>query len=243
MLAAWYLLIRQRTGHRPPLALLRRAGGAIAAALAVFVVIWASYRFSLEPLRAVAANGTDWSRRLWGPASLLNNAVDAVVTLPLPATGFVRGIQAVYRHNEEGHWSYLLGDVRETGWWYFFPVALLVKTPLPTLLLAAIGASVLIRRSWRERRWSLAAAPLSMLAFAPVLLASHITIGVRHALPVYCFMAVAAGGGAAWLWNGLRRCMAGPRPRRPAVRLAGGRRARLAPRLHRLFQRTRAAAP
>ena len=28
--------------------------------------------------------------------------------------------------------SYLLGDVRMTGWWYYFPLAMAVKTPLAT---------------------------------------------------------------------------------------------------------------
>jgi hypothetical protein len=34
--------------------------------------------------------------------------------------------------------AYLLGQHSFHGWWYFFPIALSVKTPLRLLLLAAI---------------------------------------------------------------------------------------------------------
>ncbi len=42
-------------------------------------------------------------------------------------------IIAVKAHNDAGHRSYLLGQMSLTGWWYFYLVALAVKTPLPLL--------------------------------------------------------------------------------------------------------------
>ena len=117
----------------------------------------------------------------------------------LPAPEFIAGVRAIIQHNSAGHWSYLLGDVSQTGWWYFFPVALLVKTPLAMLILALIGGCVFVVRSWRETYWQLAVAPLCCIALLPVLMASRIDIGVRHALPIYCFLSVAAGCGAVAL--------------------------------------------
>src|SRR5258705_3343508 len=36
--------------------------------------------------------------------------------------------------------GYLLGERSTTGWWYFFPVALAVKTPIPLLWFLVLGA-------------------------------------------------------------------------------------------------------
>jgi hypothetical protein len=35
--------------------------------------------------------------------------------------------------------AYLLGQVSDRGWWYYFPVALALKTTIPLLLLTAVG--------------------------------------------------------------------------------------------------------
>jgi hypothetical protein len=103
--------------------------------------------------------------------------------LRLPAPELYRGINQVYRHNLKGHISYLLGRRNEGGFWYYYPIALAVKTPLAfLLLLGAAGAG--IARSWRKD-WR----PVLPLAFAAAVLAvampSRINIGIRHILPVY----------------------------------------------------------
>src|SRR6185503_7276422 len=53
----------------------------------------------------------------------------------LPAPELFEGIQQVRQHNDEGHSSFLLGKRSSTGFWYFFEVALAVKTPIALLLL------------------------------------------------------------------------------------------------------------
>ena len=45
----------------------------------------------------------------------------------------------MFRRNREGHAAFLLGEFRMTGWWYYFPVALAVKTPIAFLLLLPWG--------------------------------------------------------------------------------------------------------
>ena len=54
--------------------------------------------------------------------------------LPQWAQGFLEGIIAIKAHNDAGHMSFLLGQLRTTGWWYFYLVALAVKTPVIPLL-------------------------------------------------------------------------------------------------------------
>src|ERR1035441_3979484 len=56
-----------------------------------------------------------------------------------PAPQLLDGLWQVHNHVEGGHTAYLLRRHSFHGWWYFFPVALAVKTPLAILLLAALG--------------------------------------------------------------------------------------------------------
>src|ERR1019366_3923803 len=112
----------------------------------------------------------------------------ASIRLPFPE--LYQGIQAVAKHDKEGHLSYLLGKISLSGFWYYYPVVLAVKTPLGFLALAAAGAAL----GWRNRG-ELRHARLP-LAFAAGILAvgffSRINIGVRHILPIYIGLSIAA---------------------------------------------------
>jgi hypothetical protein len=56
----------------------------------------------------------------------------------VPAPEFISGIEAVLKHNQRGHVSYLLGVRNVGGFWYYYPLALAVKTPLAMLVLLAL---------------------------------------------------------------------------------------------------------
>jgi hypothetical protein len=87
------------------------------------------------------------------------------------------------------------------GWWYFYPVALAVKTPLPLLLLGLTGLTLLALRGWRERSVPLLAAPLCFtVIFVFCCSYSHINIGVRHVLVLYPLLAIGAAAATAALW-------------------------------------------
>jgi hypothetical protein len=119
------------------------------------------------------------------------------VPVPKALQWVVSGIEAVSVHNTTGHPSYLLGQSRADGWWYFYLVALAVKTPLPLLLFGLVGLVSLASAGWRsgDLRGLL---PLllvcTFLGFASVF--SRINIGVRHVLIVYPLLAI--GCVAAW---------------------------------------------
>jgi hypothetical protein len=134
--------------------------------------------------------------------------------LPRELKDLVNGIVAVKAHNDSGHLSYLLGQVRLTGWWYFYLVALAVKTPIPLLAAGPVGLAWLARDGWRSRTsWALAPAVLVglMLTFASAF--SRINIGTRHVLVLYPFFAV----GAAYVTVRTWRSLAAWRRRRLAV--------------------------
>jgi hypothetical protein len=134
------------------------------AILVACLVTWAGYRFSVGRPDA---------------ASMI-----------LPAPELFQGIQAVAQHNQEGHPGYLLGERRKTGFPLFFPVALMVKTPIPFLALLGLGIALLLRR-----RMAVSGAWIP-LAFAAGILAvamfSRINIGLRHILPIYIGLSLVA---------------------------------------------------
>jgi hypothetical protein len=110
--------------------------------------------------------------------------------VPLPAPEFYAGIRAVMKHDAVGHWSYLLGQRSPLGFWYFYPVALAVKTPLSFLGLLAWGVMLTFRKDrvgrmlWIPLAFSAAVLQVGML--------SHINIGIRHILPVYLGFSILA---------------------------------------------------
>jgi 4-amino-4-deoxy-L-arabinose transferase-like glycosyltransferase len=131
-----------------------------------------------------------WLRHIWVPEGLEK---------------LWEAVRAVEWHNETGHFSFLLGDVRTRGWWYFYLVALAAKTPLPLLATGPLGLALLVHDGWREfNPWKLAPATLfvGMLVFASIV--SHINIGVRHVLILYPCLALGAAHSVARAWRWLR---------------------------------------
>jgi hypothetical protein len=85
-----------------------------------------------------------------------------------------------------------MGEIRNVGWWYFFPVLLLLKTPIAWLVLAAFGIGACFARRAQLAYWM-------PLAFAAGILipsmTSHVNIGLRHILPIYAGLSILAGVG------------------------------------------------
>jgi len=67
---------------------------------------------------------------------------------PLPDS-FMRGLGLVINHNQRGHDTYLLGNHSMLGWWYYFPIVFLVKTPTVTLILLIAWMSLLVMKRIR----------------------------------------------------------------------------------------------
>jgi hypothetical protein len=124
------------------------------------------------------------------------------VPLPFGIMMLPENIMGVEWHNAHGHPSYLLGQIAWNGWWYFYLVALAVKTPLPLLLFGLTGLAMLTVRGVREGnlyRMAPAACFAAILVFS--CLYSHINIGVRHVLIAYPLLAMGAGVALESLWR------------------------------------------
>src|ERR1051326_6254875 len=115
---------------------------------------------------------------------------------------FVSGIGWQIGHAQSGHPAGLLGMYSKRGWWYYFPVAFALKTPLPILLLSIASIAWALLRLRRAREGRLLVLLLPLAFFTGLLLMSTIDIGVRYYLPAYPFFFIISG---AMLDDVLRR--------------------------------------
>jgi hypothetical protein len=94
--------------------------------------------------------------------------------------------------------SYFAGAHGESGRWLYFPAAILIKTPLVILLLALGGIAALARR-WKDDWETLLYLLLPPAVFLGAAMTAALNIGLRHVLPIYPFLLLAAGSAFAWL--------------------------------------------
>ncbi|MGW8318864.1 MAG: ArnT family glycosyltransferase [Candidatus Promineifilaceae bacterium] len=138
-----------------------------------YLALWAVYRFDIGPV----------------PGS--------PISLPIPAPFYPYSMWDTFRVIEEQPKpAFLFGQVSNRGWWYYFPVTLAVKTPLPTLLLA-FGGSAWLGRSRGWRRASVVWMPF--LAFLTLTMTGRIAIGYRHILPALPFLLMLGGYATKWI--------------------------------------------
>ena len=128
------------------------------------------------------------------------------------------------------HQNYLLGEVRETGWPYYFELAMLFKSPLATICAAMLAAGlVIVPRTFRmlfasagaraasERAaqvdgWSIVCMAIATGTYLLSTLNVNLNSGVRHMLPIFplVFVAIAVVAARAMVvWPRAGRIVAG----------------------------------
>ncbi len=162
-------------GSRLTQYILRLIPYAASLALPAMLVVWAGYGFEVGQVPGLP--------------------------FPIPAATHVRIYQSLQEHYELGHPTFLLGQVSSHGWWWYFPVAFVLKTPLPVLLLALYAV---VRTAYHVRRDILThsshalrsahyVALLFPLLYAATSLFSTVNIGYRHLLPLLPFLYIEVG--------------------------------------------------
>ena len=164
----------------------------IAIAIAAVAIVWAGYRFEFGTASSANRYAHAMAFEVFGGEGAATWFVDKV---PIPAPTYINGLLAVKTHDLRGHQAYLFGETSVIGWWYYFPVALLFKTPLGLIVLTIFA--LFVGRSLEPA--------LIALAILTVAMTASINIGIRHLLPIYVPMAVAA---AIWSAAARRRNVA-----------------------------------
>jgi Dolichyl-phosphate-mannose-protein mannosyltransferase len=173
--------------------------------LALFVAgifLWGSYRFAIGhvredmlPARAPMPSFQNFPAPLRGPARYLVLSNPAV-----PDPALMKGLGMVWVLNHQAPDSYLLGKIKPGGWWYFFLVGIAVKSPIPFLILAAVGTIASYRLA-RTGQWTALTPSASVFAILVVTMPVKYNAGVRHVLVVFLLLALVAGYGCRQLWN------------------------------------------
>jgi hypothetical protein len=154
----------------------------------------------LLPVLGILGLGLSWGRRTWRPLLALTAAGLAggvVIWLvyrgalrPLPGGAFWDDLFWQLQYTGRGHGQYLFGEASAVGWWYYFPVAFMLKTPLPTLALLLLSLGVAVwQKAWRwATTWFLL---LPVLLYLAASMSSALNIGVRYLLPMLPFLYLA----------------------------------------------------
>jgi hypothetical protein len=181
-------LLSQRPG-------LIRAYALVAVFLTIFLIgfalVWADYRFEVGTVLGEGRQLSWLDERLDG--SRWESAVRYLFwELPIPAHKYIYGLAVKYTHTEVGRPTFLMGDLSGEGWWYYFLIAFLIKTPIPLLILLTVATilTVVQRTSfWRREAFLL----IPVLIWFGVNSSSGFNLGYRHLLPALPFLFVFAG--------------------------------------------------
>ena len=196
------------------------AGVALVCGLVAWGAVWACYGFRFSPFRGPGAAEARMHVPFQAGIPAVMSHEQAWKTVlensdGVPYTGPTAGFARWARRNRilPEAWTYgvmllkkmsyprtafFRGEIGP-GWLTYFPVAFLVKSPLPELLLGALGLlAIAVRRAPPKDpvlATGLAVFALSYGAFAVL---QAMNIGERHLLPLHPILAIAAGAGAAW---------------------------------------------
>ncbi|MDT5271924.1 MAG: hypothetical protein QOH49_4110 [Acidobacteriota bacterium] len=171
------------------------AGQAAVLALAAVIAVNAGYFFRHappEPFEHALARSVVTLDVGQGTLRAALGAGHHLLQIIFPAD-FVAGVGWQLAHAKTGHPAGLLGDYSQHGWWYYFPVAFALKTPLPVALLTLAGLVWGLLRLKRSREGRVLVLLVPPALFTCLLMLSTINIGVRYYLPAYPFFFILAG--------------------------------------------------
>jgi hypothetical protein len=155
----------------------------------VWVMVNAAYRFQGPP---IVPGDVQWVEAR-SPGSFGEWMAFFQIGSRIVPTYYLFGQYNVMLHNRDGHAASLLGQYGTQGWWYYFPVAFALKTSLPFLIIALAALAWTLWRLARKRDRRVLWLLIPMAIYAALSMSSHINIGIRHFLPVYPFLFIAAG--------------------------------------------------
>jgi len=167
-----------------------------------WILLWAGYGFHAR----IAPASTSWSMESSYAAShdgstdgigiLTPKIKDKVYSFWRPVIDllpgdYAKGLFMVFNHVGSGHKSFLLGEVSTKGWWYYFPFIILVKTPVPSLILVCLGLYFVCKK--KPRNWLTLSFVIGATVFLLAAMTSKANLGIRHILPFFPLLYLVTG--------------------------------------------------
>jgi hypothetical protein len=167
-----------------------------------YLTVWAAYGFHYEAVNEQrGALGVSSFVQL---STWLKPLIRFGAAYQLLPEAWLSGI--VYALSATNRTAYLLGEISD-GFWFYFPIAFAVKTPVPTLVLLVTSLLMYLYRSRRgfDEKFLL----IPILLFSLFAVYARMNIGLRHILAIYPFLFVWLGGNIATLWasqSAVKKC-------------------------------------
>jgi tetratricopeptide (TPR) repeat protein len=184
-------------------ALVMRMGLRLRMAAAIVVLLiastvlttWAVYGFRHAPS---ASDGwlfrLEDSRAVKARAPRLGLVIASADALHLLPNAFSQGFLLSRATAQQR--AYLAGEYSDVGWWYYFPVAFLLKTPATLIVLFIGGLCLLVVRRRQLGVANGLFVVLPVVVYTAFAMASGVNVGLRHLLPVYPFVLLVAAAAA-----------------------------------------------
>ncbi len=145
-----------------------------------FLTLWAMYGFEIGTL----------------PANL--PALPQLADQTLPLAHHLEQLLDIGNRSTKGAAAFLLGNYSQEGWWYYFPVAFVLKTPLVTFGIVLIGLFKLLvglRRPMTPSNHQHVVTTLMLVGvpvgFLGLALVTSVNIGYRLILPILPYLILA----------------------------------------------------
>lgn len=109
---------------------------------------------------------------------------------------YFAGMLYQQEHASAGFVGFLMGQYSNNGWWYYFIVAFLIKTPIVTMIFLGVSLVLLIGRipkgEWMNEAFLLIPVAVIFCFFS----LNKVSIGLRYILPIYPLLFVFASRAA-----------------------------------------------
>jgi hypothetical protein len=215
------------------------AGMALCAAVAIasYLFLWTCYGFRYDPtpepnvrlntsrfLELTAINEllashpdqavTQQELNNWKPGPLVRGIVLSQQYHLLPQA-WLNGLLYIHMTTKLQN-SFLCGEYSSIGWWYYFPLAMLFKTPVATLVSIVFAFAVLTFcrentqvSKYKSDTWTFMCLCVPFTLYGAFALATNLNLGLRHVLPLYPFLFVVVGVAAsrAWMYWKKKACL------------------------------------
>ncbi len=170
--------------------------------IAVFLiaVVYQYHVWNYPPERQLSDSAVNLSSFGFRPAADLTQFMASQPALRGLGQYFL-GLLMVVQRAAGGNTAYFLGEVGSAGWWYYFPVAYILKEPSAFLLLLALSVFLAVKSvkqthekswpavfEWTRDNFFLTASFIFIAVYWLQSMRSPLNIGIRHVLPTFPFI-------------------------------------------------------
>ncbi len=164
----------------------RRLGQLLTAGLGAIFVVWTLFAFE------------------WGSFQFLDPRLSLLTQWQGPMPTFWSGIERIFLLSGGGRPGFLLGQFSNEGFPFYFPVALVTKTPMLTLVLFFLSAIFLLVLKKTRAGEIFLLVPVIIYFMASMY--SALNLGYRHLLPIlpFVYMSIVGLGSLPvrrWTWR------------------------------------------